>query len=87
MKRTGITLTKELLEDGKPFAEKGNQELYTGNVYKRGIFLTIENLSRTRMFSADYFNGGRLELYSYVGSTLVSGTIELKNFEIIEINE
>ena len=87
MKRTGITLTEELLEEGKPFAEKGNQELYTGNVYKRGIFLTIENLSRNRMFSADYVKKGFLEIYAYVGSTLVSGTIELKNFEIIEINE
>jgi len=87
MKRTGITLTEELLEEGKPFAEKGNETLDTNAVYRRGLFFTIENLSRTRMFSADYFNGGRLELYSYVGSTLVSGTIELKNFEIIEINE
>ena len=87
MKRTGITLTKELLEEGKSFAEKGTNHLYTGNVYKRGLLLSIENLSRNRIYSADDSIDGFLELYSYVGSTLISGTIELKNFEIIEINE
>lgn len=87
MKRTGITLTEELLEEGKPFAEKEDNALCEGDVYKRWSSLGIENLSKTRFFTAESVKGGFLEIYAYVGSTKISGTIELKNFEIIEINE